>query len=109
MGLNLLPHRFTGEDPFMVLDFLRRFVGEAEQLALREEQAYIALPFFLKGAAKIHFESVLGTTLESEGVVTCWPEAVQFLLRSFATANNIRAAVLELRDVRQHPQEEEQA
>ena len=108
MGLTLLPHRFTGENPIMVLDFLRRFVSEAEQLAMSEEQAYIALPFFLKGAAKSHFESVMDTTSEGEGGVTCWPEAVQFLLRSFATANNIRAAVLALRDVRQYPQEDEQ-
>ena len=67
----------------MVLDFLRRFVDEAEQLFMSEEQAYIALPFFFKGAAKSHFESVMDTTSEGEGGVTCWPEAVQFLLRSF--------------------------
>ena len=108
MGLTLLPHRFTGEGPIMVLDFLLRFVCEAEQVAMSEEQAYIALPFFLKGAAKSHFDSAMGTTSEGEGGVTCWPEAMQFLLRSFATANNIRAAVLALRDVRQHPQEDEQ-
>ena len=49
MGLTMLPHRFTGEDPVLVLDFLCRFIGDAEQLAMSEDQAYIALPFFLKG------------------------------------------------------------
>ena len=108
MGLTMLPHRFTGEEPILVLDFLRRFFGEAEQLAMSEDQAYIALPFFLEGEAKIHYEAVLDTISEGEGGVTCWPEAVQYLLRSYATANHIRAAVLALRDVRHHPTEDEQ-
>ena len=50
----------------------------------------------------------MDTTSEGEGGLTCWPEAVQYLLRSYATANHIRAAVLALRDVRQHPTEDEQ-
>ena len=54
MGLTMPPHRFTGEDPILILYFLRRFIGEAEQLAMSEDQAYIALPFFLKGEAKTH-------------------------------------------------------
>ena len=107
MGLTMLPHRFTGEDPILVLDFLRRFIGEAEQLAMSEDQAYITLPFFLKGEAKSHYEAVMDTTSEGEGGVTCWPEEVQYLLRSYATANHIRAAVLALRDVRQDPIEDE--
>ena len=28
-NLGLIPHRFTCEDPILVLDFLRRFIGEA--------------------------------------------------------------------------------
>ena len=50
----------------------------------------------------------MDTTSEGEGGVTCWPEAVQYLLRSYAAANHIRAAVLALRDVRQHPTGDEQ-
>ena len=50
----------------------------------------------------------MDTTSEGEGGVTCWPEAVQYLLRSYAAANHIRAAVLALREVRQHPTGDEQ-
>ena len=76
---------------------------------MSEDQAYIAFPFLLKGEAKSHYEAVMDTTSEGEGGVTCWPEAVQYLLRSYATANHIRTAVLALRDVRQHPTEDEQS
>ena len=107
MELTLIPHRFIGEDPILTLEFLRRFFGEAEQLSMSEYQAYIALPFFLKGQAKSHYKAVMDTTSEDEGGVTCWPEAVQYLLHSYATANHIRATVFALRDVRQHPAEDE--
>ena len=107
MEITLIPHRFTGGDPILILDFLRRFLGEAEQLSMSEDQAYIALPFFLKGQAKSHYKAVMDTTSEDEGGVTCWPEAVQYLLHSYATANHIRATVFALRDVRQHPAEDE--
>lgn len=45
----------------------------------------------------------MDTTAECEGVLTCWSEAVQYLLRSYVSGNHIRAAVLALRDVGQHP------
>ena len=97
MELTLMPLRFTGEDRILILDFLRRFTGEAEQLSMREDQAYIALTFFL-GQAKSHYEAVMDTTSEGERGATCCPEALQYLLRSYATANHIRAAVLALCD-----------
>ena len=75
---------------------------------MSEDEAYIALPFFLKSQAKSHYGAVMDTTSEGEGDVTCWPKAVQYLLRSYATANFIRAAVLALYDVLQHPTEDEQ-
>ena len=62
LGLTMLPHRFTGEDPILVLDFLHRFIVEAEQLSISEDQANIALPFFLKGDSKRHYEAVMDTT-----------------------------------------------
>ena len=39
--------------------------------------------------------------------MTCWPEAVQYLLRSYATSSAIRGAILDLRDTRQRPGETE--
>ena len=39
MVLTLMLHRFTGEDQILILDFLRRFIREAEQLFMSEDQA----------------------------------------------------------------------
>lgn len=40
--------------------------------------------------------------------MSSWPEAVQYLLRSYATSNAIRAAILALRDIAQRPLEDEE-
>lgn len=107
MELTMKAHKFSGEDPILVLDFLSRFVAEADILRMSEAQAYIALPYFLTGLAEDQFNSVRGSTRASEGGVTCWPEAVQYLLRSYATGNAIQGAILALRDTKQKADESE--
>ena len=74
---------------------------------MSEAQAYIALPYFLRGHAEEQFNSVRGASSSKQGGVTCWPEAVQYLLRSYATATSIQEAILDLRDIRQRPGETE--
>ena len=107
MELKLKDHYFSGEDPVLVLDFLVRFCKEADTQGMSEAQAYLAVPYFLKGFALNQFESVTETATSSEGGVTCWPEAVQYLLRSYATSTNLQQALLELRDIRQRSGEDE--
>ncbi|CAN8069909.1 unnamed protein product [Agarophyton chilense] len=53
------------------------------------------------------YHSVRGTSRASEGGVTCWPEAVQYLLRSYATNSATQQAIRALRDTRQRPGESE--
>lgn len=74
----------------MVLNFLARFVAEADILGISEGQAVVFLPFALRGLAGHQFNSIRGSSLPSEEGVTCWPEAVQYLLRLYATGNFIR-------------------
>lgn len=107
MSISLWKREFDGRDPIQVLDFLARFVQEADILGMNEAQAYLALPYFLRGSAEEQFMSVRGTSGAAEGGVTCWPEAVQYLLRSYATGSAIQEAVLALRDTKQRPNETE--
>ena len=79
---------------------------------MSEGQAFIALPKLLTGFAKdrvLHrkYEAVRGSADSSEGGVSNWPEAVQYLLRSYATSAAINEAVSSLRDIKQGPAESE--
>ena len=70
---------------------------------MSEAQAYIAVAFLLNGLAADQFESVRDSLDSNESGVTCWPETVQYLLRSYASATAIQQFILHLRDVRQKP------
>ena len=74
---------------------------------MSEAQAYIALPYFLRGNAEEQFNSVRGSSSSKEGSVTCWPRAVQYLLRSYATATSIQEAIIDFRDISQRRGETE--
>ena len=100
-------HRFDGDDPSSIIDFLKRFVKEADIQLMLEAQAYLALPSFLDGVALTHYQATCESLDADEGGVTCWPEAVNYLLRSFATSNAISEAVRALREIRQRPNETE--
>lgn len=47
-------------------------------------------------------------TSSQEGGVSCWPEAVQYLLRSYAQSTYISRAINDLRSIKQEPGEDEQ-
>ena len=98
---------FTGEDGVLVLDFLAKLVQEFDTQEMNEGQAIRLLPEFLSGIALRQYTSVSQTAGSHHGKVSVWPEAVQWLLRSFATDESIRQAVLALRDVQQRPSEDE--
>ena len=66
---------FDGSDGIRVLDFLARFVRSAEISGTTEHQAFLALPYFLKGVAHEQFRALEGAS-HRDGGVGCWPEAV---------------------------------
>lgn len=107
LELTLRDQKFDGEDTIKVLAFLAEFVRECNTLSISEGQAYVALPYLLKGSAKEQFLAARTIDEEDDGGVTCWPEAVQYLLRTYATSNAIRDAILALRDTRQREDEGE--
>ena len=100
--------KFDGSDPIAILNFLTRFTEEADILEMKESQAFIALPHFLAKTALEHYRAARDAS-PREGGVTAWPEAVQYLLRNYATNDAISEALLVLRDIRQSPAEDETA
>ena len=105
LDITMQGHRFDGSDPIAVFSFLIHFVTEADKLNMSEGQAYLAIPSYLKGSAKSQFSSMQNGI--RAGGITCWPEAIQFFLRSYPTPNVIRNAISELMNIRQQPGEDE--
>lgn len=55
--------------------------------------AYIALPYYLMGMADDRFSSMRGSSRASKERDMRWPEAFQYLPRSYATGRTIHQAV----------------
>lgn len=107
LQLTLEECSFDGGDPILILEFLSRFADEADTLEMSEAQAFIALPYFLKGNAASQFRSVKTTSSRASGGVSAWPEAVQYLLHTYATPCAIREAIQVLRSISQRSGESE--
>ena len=91
----------------MVLVFLARFVKEANIQQISEAQAFLDLPAFLGGLAKMEYDAGVEQLAPEEGGVSSWPEAVNYLLRSYAQNNHISDAINDLRATQQKPNETE--
>lgn len=76
-------------------------------LNMSEAQALIALPTFLAGPAETQFRKNLsGVSLH--GGITCWPEAILYLLRTYATSYAMREDLEYLRNIRKGANEVEE-
>lgn len=82
-------------------DFLARAVAEADILSLNEVHAFVALPNILREVAEDRFKSIRESSRPSDGGVTCWPEPVKYIIRSYVTVKAIHEATLALRDTEQ--------
>lgn len=73
---------------------------------MKEIQAFRVLQDYLGVIARRKFLSASKKTTPEQGRIISWPEAVQWLLGSFATNDAIHNAMLQLRDVKQLPSED---
>lgn len=72
MELTLKYHPFSVENPIRVLEFLSRYVMEANIQPMSESQAFIDLPSFLIVFSKIQYEAGVHLTSPDEcGVTSC--------------------------------------
>ena len=107
LKLTMQDHKFFGEDPILIFDFLGRTVEEADTLGMNEAQLVTCLPHLLTKTAAQQYRSIASRS--GAGGLTKWPEAVQYLLRTYATDREIQEAVEELESLRQSSNEDEDA
>lgn len=91
---------FNGVYLIRIFDFLTRLVNEADKLNMSEAQAYVALPTFLGDPTETEFRTSLSGG-SSHGSVTCWPEAIRYLLRTYARPTEMREALKNIRPIHQ--------
>ena len=89
----------------MVFEFLTRLTEEADLNQLSEAQAFATLPRFLSGSAETRYRAARGSS--RTGAIRSWPDAVQYLLRTYATPASIREAVAKVSSTKQNQGEDE--
>ena len=105
LDLSFRESKFSGQDPILIFNFLTRMVEECDTLGMSEAQAFMALPHLLSDNARTQFRAMQSGSRTSG--VTCWPEGVQYILRTYATPAAIRNATNELPSIRQSADEDE--
>lgn len=76
-------------------------------LNLSGAQAFIAMPTFLAYFAETQLRTNHSGASRHD-VFTCWPEAIQYFLRRYATASALHEVLDDLRNVHQKPDEVEE-
>lgn len=103
-----IKYSFDGTEPVMVFNFLGTLADKADTLSLNERVLYVVLPNFLKGPARIAFDSAVSAGSSSSRPVGCWPSAVNFFLRRYGTDENIKAALDKIQNLKQLDHEDEE-
>ena len=98
---------FSGETPISILDFLSEFKERCDENGISEGAALLLIPKFLTGAARDNFKSYFGRRNSSLGGFSTYPQAVNHLLRTYATDVIIERALTELDNTVQGPAEDE--
>lgn len=106
MDLTMKEHRFLGEDPILVLEFLSRMAEECDILGFIEAQIKRVIPQFLTGKAEKKFRPTRNGA--RSGGVSCWHEAVLSFLRTKYRPETIPEAVNRLSGTRKLVHESEQ-
>lgn len=99
LTLTLKNHAFDGNDRIKILDFLTRFLNYSGILEMSEAEAFILIPIFLADPAEIQFRTKLSEASRYGGV-SCCPEAIQYLLKTYETASSMSEVLEDLRNIR---------
>ena len=99
--------KFSPKDPVGIIGFLEKFVRECNMLEMTEAQALLAVTEFLSGTARSGLESARDQAPGSETAVTTWPEAVNYLLSTLVSSEQVHQLEDDLAELRQKPGEEE--
>ncbi len=91
-----------------VFDFLDRYREPCRATRGSEEEAFLLLTDCLEGRAKALYDSVSRSNRSETGIYS-WCSAVNWVLRTFATDENVSRAVSRLNSARQAASEDEDA
>lgn len=105
MDLTLRDHKFDGKDPIKVLRIFAEQIRKCKFLSVTEGLELISLSYMLNRDTKEKLNSVLSTSEKNEYGIECWPEAVQYLLRTYETTGEIRESILKFLDSRQRDED----
>ena len=104
---------FSGEDEIAVLGFLKNYKRACDDTGTSEGAALPLLRYFLAGGALSSFNKYVGPGLRNStpGVdcIRSYPEAVYWLLYTYATDKVLKKAYEHVTHMRQGPNEEEMA
>lgn len=87
--LTFRERNYTGEDHFIIFDFLNRLVEEADTLDISEVQMMVLIPHLIKDAGEQYRTSTNGALTGTSGGIVHWPGTVQYLLSTYGTVTTI--------------------
>lgn len=96
---------FSRSDPIFVFYLLTLLVEEFDTLEMTEAQGFLVLPKLLTGTAATKNRATRNSSRSSTGSITCLPEPVRYLFRTYATPAEIREAENSLRAISQQANE----
>ena len=91
LDLTFKEDKFAGTDLILIFDFLTRFVEECDTLDMSEAQAFMSLPRVLQAVAQAQDRAIQNGW--KSGDFSYCPEAVQYLLYTYATPAAIMNAM----------------
>lgn len=101
MDLKKKDHKFLSEDSIIVIDFLARFVREANNQEISGAQAFVTLPKVItRFPTSQYVAAVLKVAPEDDGILS-WPETIQYLLRNNAQSSHNSNAIRDLQGMSQ--------
>ena len=109
MSHTMAPLIFDGSKPLFIIQFLRTLKNELDGNGRSEGAALLLCPKFMAGDALETFNAQFDLANDGLGGFQTWPEAVQFLLRTYAKDAYIEEALADLDDCEQEPTETEEA
>lgn len=103
LELTLKERDFDGSDEILVFESLRSLFREPDLAGMSEAPLYFTLPRMLRNSVYEHFVAIGECSPAEGGRVKCWPETVQYLLRSYATPPAVSNVVNSASDLKQSP------
>lgn len=96
LEISIKDYLLIGEDPVQLFTFMDHITKEYDSFDVSEAKAFAKLPYVLKATENEQQNSVGSVARREDGGVRCRPQAVQYLLRTYAKYRSINEDNMEL-------------